>query len=306
MTTTAFHSVSDYLHALRMALRDADPALQQDALYDAEEYLRAACAEQAPRPEAEVLAEVIRHFGTPEEVAAGYRETELTVAKALRAPAPKAPQSLFGKVFGVYVDPRTYASLFYMFLALFSGIFYFTWAVTGAGLSAGFAILIFGVPFFLLFIGSVRLISLVEGRVIEVLLGERMPRRPVYTPQGNTTTQRIGERILAMLKDPRTWSTLLYMVAMLPVGIAYFTAAVIGLALSFAMMLAPFHGHYFHLGHDTVIHVPWVLEGFSEWPMSLWLVPIGFQALTLLLHVARLVGRLHGKVAKHLLVRAVG
>lgn len=306
MTTIAFRSVTDYLHALRIALRDADPALQQDALYDAEEYLRAACAEQAPRPEAEVLAEVIGHFGTPDEVAAGYRETELTVAKALRAPAPKAPQSLLGKVFGVYVDPRTYASLFYMFLAFFSGLFYFIWAVTGSAMSVGFAILIFGVPFFLLFIGSVRLISLVEGRIIEVLLGERMPRRPLYSPSGNTTTQRIGQRILAMLKDPRTWSTLLYMAAMLPIGIAYFTAAIIGLALSFAMMAAPFHGHFFHIGHDTVIYVPWVLEGFSEWPMSLWLVPIGFLALTAVLHVARLVGRMHGKVAKHLLVRVAG
>ncbi len=303
MSRVAYSSINEYLNALRAALRDADPALLQDALYDAEEYLRAACAEQATRPEADVLAEVIGQFGTPEEVAAGYRETETTVAKALRAPAPKTPSSVLGKIFGVYVDPRTYASLFYMFLAFVTGIFYFTWAVTGSAMSVGFAILIFGVPFFLLFIGSVRLISLVEGRIIEVLLGERMPRRPVYSPQGNTTTQRIGQRILAMLKDPRTWSTLLYMAAMMPIGIAYFTAAIIGLALSFAMMAAPFHGHFFHLGNDTVIYVPWVLEGFREWPMSLLLVPIGFVALTAVLHVARLVGRMHGKVAKHLLVR---
>ncbi len=303
MTTIAIHSITEYLHALRMALRDADPAMQQDALYDAEEYLRAACSEQSHRAESDVLAEVIAHFGTPEEVAAGYRETEITVAKALRAPTPKAPQSLVGKVFGVYVDPRTYASLFYMFLAFFTGIFYFTWAVTGAAMSAGFAILIFGVPFFLLFIGSVRLISLVEGRIIEVLLGERMPRRPQYSPQGNTTTERIGQRILAMLKDPRTWSTLLYMAAMMPVGVFYFIAAILGLAISFVMMLAPFHGQLMPFHHDAVIHLPWVLDGFREWPLSLVLVPVGFLALTVVLHVARLIGRLHGKVAKHLLVR---
>lgn len=303
MSRMPIHSIVEYLNALRGALRDADPALLQDALYDAEEYLRAACAEQSQRPEADVLAEVIGHFGTPEEVAAGYRETEITVAKALRAPAPKAPQSLFGKIFGVYVDPRTYASLFYMFLAFFTGIFYFTWAVTGSAMSVGFAILIFGVPFFLLFIGSVRLISLVEGRIIEVLLGERMPRRPQYSPAGTTTTARAGQRILAMLKDPRTWSTLLYMAAMMPIGIVYFTLAVLGLTMSFVMMLAPFHGHVLSFHHDAVIHLPWVLDGFREWPSSLVLVPVGFLALTVVLHVARLIGRLHGKVAKHLLVR---
>ena len=40
--------IDGYLHTLRAALAGADPALVQDALYDAKEYLRAeisACAE---------------------------------------------------------------------------------------------------------------------------------------------------------------------------------------------------------------------------------------------------------------------
>ena len=297
MSRVAYSSITEYLDALRNALRDADPALLQDALYDAEEYLRAAGAERPDQSEADVLAAVIPHFGTPEEVAAGYHATETTVAKALRAPALKAPRSLLGKVFGVYADPRTYASLFYMMLTMATGIFYFTWAVAGSAMSVGFAILIFGVPFFLLFIGSVRLISLVEGRIVEVLLGERMPRRPLY-PQPAS----IGQRILAMLKDIRTWSTLLYMAAMMPVGIVYFTAAVVGLAFSFGLMLAPFHGDWFHIGHGHV-ELPFFMDGLTEWPWSLLLIPIGFLALTLVLHVARLIGSLHGKVAKQLLVR---
>jgi uncharacterized membrane protein len=39
-------SIAEYLEQLRTALRGADQALIQDALYDAEEHLRAERAEQ--------------------------------------------------------------------------------------------------------------------------------------------------------------------------------------------------------------------------------------------------------------------
>ena len=98
--------------------------------------------------------------------------------KAMRALPPPPRKSLLGRFFGVAADPRTYGALLYMLLALPIGILYFTWAVTGVSLSAGLAILIIGVPFFVLFMGSVYALSLMEGRLVEVLLGQRMPRRP--------------------------------------------------------------------------------------------------------------------------------
>ena len=65
---------------------------------------------------------------------------------------------------------------------------------------------------------------MVEGRIVEVMLGERMPRRPVYADR----ERPLLKRIVAMFTDPRTWSTLLYMLLMLPLGIVYFTIAVTG------------------------------------------------------------------------------
>ncbi len=62
-----------------------------------------------------------------------------------------------------------------------------------------------------------RLLSLVEGRLIEVMLGERMPRRPLYADRERPLLTRIG----AMFTDPRTWSTQLYFLLMLPLGIVY-------------------------------------------------------------------------------------
>src|SRR5690606_33983409 len=107
-------TIPQYLEQLRDALRGADPALVQDALYDAEEYLRSELAEQDGRSEAEVLASVAGSYGAPEEVAEIYRDTEVTVNRALRAPRPPQRRSLAGRFFGVVSDPYTYGSLFYM------------------------------------------------------------------------------------------------------------------------------------------------------------------------------------------------
>ena len=160
-------------------------------------------------------------------------------------------------------------------------------------MSVGFAILIFGVPFFLLFMASVRLFSLVEGRIIEVLLGERMPRRPQ-----RVAGQTLMEKIKEMLSDWRTWTTLVYMVAMLPLGVAYFSVVVTALAVSVSLTFAPLLQWFFE---DMQINFG---DGYWDWPETLLLVPVGIIALTLLLHVVRLVGQLHGKLAKHLLVKS--
>src|SRR6185437_6562364 len=125
MTTP--QTIKEYLAQLRTALAGADPAMIQDALYDAEEHLRSE------------LAEIATTYGAPDEVSDIYRTTEKTVARALRTPPPRPRGSAFGRFFGVLADPHTYGALFYMLLSLATGIFYFTWAVTGLSMSAGFA-----------------------------------------------------------------------------------------------------------------------------------------------------------------------
>ena len=212
-------TIADYLDRLRAALAGADPALVQDALYDAEDYLRSEMAANPGRSEAEVIAEVAGSYGAPDEVADIYRDTEVRVQTALQPPKPRKPRTPLGRFFGVALEPRTYAALFYMLLSMATGIFYFTWIVTGASMSVGLSVLIIGIPFLILFLGSVRVLSLVEGRLVEVMLGERMPRRPTYVTREGTVLQRIG----AMFTDPRTWGTMVYMLLMLPLGILYFS-----------------------------------------------------------------------------------
>jgi len=298
MNTATPKTIPEYLEQLRYELRSADPALLQDALYDAEEYLRSELAENPGTDEATLLATIATSYGAPEEVAAIYRDTEVRVAKALSPPPPKARRSPLGQFFGVAADSRAWAALFYMLLSLATGIVYFTVVTTGLSLSFGLAVLIIGIPFAILFVGIVRLLSLVEGRLVEVMLGERMPRRPLYAERGLPLLTRIGR----MFTDPRTWSAMLYMVLMLPLGIAYFTIAVTGLSASLALIYGSLAMGLHLLGLD-VFSVHWYVDTPAAWEVPVAMV-LGVVGLFVTLHVARLVGRGHGLLAKHLLVKS--
>jgi uncharacterized membrane protein len=293
-------TINEYLHQLKAALRGADPALVQDALYDAEEHLRAELAEQPGRSEAEMLAHVVGSYGAPDEVAELYRDQEIRIQRALRPPPPPKRRSLAGRFFGVAADPRTYGALFYMVLALATGIFYFTWVVTGVSLSAGFSVLIIGLPFIVLFFGSVRVLSLVEGRIVEAMLGARMPRRPPYPAQQLTLMKRIG----AMFTDGRTWTTLLYMLLMLPLGIVYFVVAVTGLAVSLGISAGSIYSLITNdASHIHVDEVPWLEHLLHTAPGLILFALLGLLMFFLVLHVARGIGWLHGRIAEVLLVR---
>ncbi|MCF7749926.1 sensor domain-containing protein [Bacillus subtilis subsp. subtilis] len=318
-------TIPHYLAQLRAALHDADPAMVQDALYDAEEYLRSELAAQPGRSEAEVIADVAGSYGAPEEVAEIYRETEITVNRALRTPSAGAapvrravvaggvagaaaaatvgtpppatakPRSVLARFFGVALEARTYGALFYMLLSLATGTFFFTWVVTGLSLSLGLLVLIIGIPITVLFFGSVRGLALLEGRLVEALLGERMPRRPTYSDRSRSWLQRIGD----MFTDGRTWLTLLYFVLMLPLGIVYFTIAVTLLSISLSFIWAPVAALF--TGERPGIYID------GEQMLSLWATPLlavaGVLLLFVTLHLARGIGHLHAMMAKHLLVR---
>ena len=162
MTAATPRTVEEYLDLLRAELQGADRALVQDALYDAEEHLRAELAQHPEETDATMLGRIVASYGAPSEVADAYRSNETRVQAALPTPPPKPTHTTLGRFFGVYSDPRAYLGMAYMLLALATGIFYFTFAVTGLSLSAGFAILIIGIPFFLLFIGTTRVLALAE------------------------------------------------------------------------------------------------------------------------------------------------
>ena len=126
-------TIDEYLAALRAAFGNADRALVQDALSDAEEYLRGELAMSRGEDEGAVLARIVQSYGAPEEVAAAYRQTEATVQRALeprRAPSTAGAGAGAGEAAArraaacsaVFRDPHAYGAVFYMLLSLMTGL----------------------------------------------------------------------------------------------------------------------------------------------------------------------------------------
>ena len=301
------NSIEQYLSFLKKNLTGCDRATIQDALSDAEEHLRTAlnsATADSSISEADALPQIIEKYGTPEEISAAYRKIEHHISPALsrvsysdelKEQDTKDERPFFNRFFGVFADPRAWGAFLYLMFSLITGTLYFTWAVTGISLSAGLMVLIIGLPFTGLFILSVRGVSLVEGRIVEALLGIRMPRRPVFYRRNK------GWWILfkSIISDKHTWLSIVYMILQLPLGIIYFTVLVTLIALSLYGIASPI----LQLGFDLPVSN---VNGVSYY-LANWFLPIaviaGILLATLTMHLAKYVGRKHGAIAKALLVR---
>ncbi len=293
--------VEDYLAQLRKELAGCDPATIRDAESDAEEHLRNALEKarqsQPTITDADALPGIIEKYGGPEEVASAYRDFE---KRAMPHLAPEKlqtnHQSFLSRFFGVVTDPRAWGAIFYMFLSLGTGIAYFTWAVTGLSLSAGLLVLIIGLPFAALFILSIRGLALLEGRLVEALLGVRMPRRPPFQEKKTG----LWSKFKSLVTDRYTWFSLLYMIIQMGLGIAYFTTFTLLIAISLGLVVQPvveqvFHQPAFRYGNN----MPYFFNG---WLMTLGVIA-GIALFFGTMHLARWTGKLHGAWAKLMLVR---
>lgn len=291
-------SVEEYLELLKAELKDSDAATVQDALADAEEHLRAALAgrreKQAEGSEEEALARVIEQYGSPEETASAYREVERRTVPGLARGSSAREGSALTRFLGVYDDPKAWGALLYMLIALVTGIVYFTWVVTGLSFSLSLAIFIFGLLFAVLFAVSLRGLALLEGRIVEGLLGVRMPRRSLFFPGGITWF----ERLKFNLSDRHIWLSLVYFLLQLPLGVLYFTLIVTLFSLSLAIMAAPLI--------QSITDFPLISMGAARYYLPAWSAPLfllaGFLIWTLTMHLGRFIGQLHGRYAKRLLV----
>jgi len=304
--------IRTYLSDLKAALRGADKATVQDALADAEEHLRTALenelAENDEVTESEVLRSIIQDYGEPAEIAQAYRSWEAALPPAL-AETPAARRAAtqgtgttgragnaYPGFFGVYADPRAWGGLVYMLISIITGTLYFSWAVTGLATSLGVMILIIGIPVTIIFLLSFRGLAFLEGRLVEALLGERMPRRASFTDSSLSWR----ERLKILLTGKATWLSWIYLILMLPLGVIYFTLAVTLLAVSLALIVSPILSYGFNLPIGTVVN------GDVIWQLPAYYTPLfsvlGVGLATVTMHLARWVGRIQGKFAKALLV----
>jgi len=290
-------TVEEYLAALKKELTGSDQATIQDALSDAEEHLRMAVASMRDNKpdlsEEAALQTAIDQYGSPAETAAAYVEIERRTPSGLSRESGK-PGPIIGRFFGVYADPRAWGAILYMLIALVTGTLYFTWAVAGLMFSVSFSIFIFGLPFALLFLLSIRGLALLEGRVVEALLGVRMPRRPLFGHPG----MKWFERMKLLVTDKYSWLAILYMLLQMPLGTLYFSLLTTLFVFSLSLIATPVI--------QVVLKIPTVTIGYTGYFLPLWALVLialgGILVATLTMHLARGIGWLHGRYAKTLLV----
>ena len=285
-------TIESYLIQLKLLMKDCDPATVRDAQADAEEYLRSAMSVEGQ--DVSSLDTIIEEYGTPEETAAAYKMMEKKMNPSLSMPQPKTDRPWLARFFGVFGDARAWGSVLYMLISLITGTFYFSWAVTGISLSLSMIILIFGIPLAALIFLSFRGLAWLEGRIVEALLGVRMPRRPVFTRKDITWM----EKLKAIFASKITWFSTLFLILQFPLGILYFVLFITLFAVGLAFIAVPVLQYGYHLPMfvwNGATHI------FEPWTMPLFFLG-GVILLTVNMHLAKGLGSLHAKLARALLV----
>src|SRR5512137_938561 len=105
------NTISEYLEQLKAELAGNDPATVQDALSDAEEYLRNALEnKQKAEPglaEADALPSIIEEFGSPPEFAEEYKQIEEHIRPSLSRPDQgDQKRTAYDRFFGIIADPK--------------------------------------------------------------------------------------------------------------------------------------------------------------------------------------------------------
>jgi hypothetical protein len=201
--------------------------------------------------------------------------------------------------FEVLATRRAYTTVLYLLLSMATGILAFTWAVTGLSLSLGLAILIIGLPLALAFLAGTRLLSATELRLLRALVGAENGGIPAVLPPG----EGWGARLKALAADPRTWTSLLYFVLLMPLGIAYFTLIVTLLSVGLGLVAVPVL-RMLHLGASftgDIAGLAWITAhpGLTAALCGL----AGLALVPLTFHLALLLGRFQVWLARHLLLR---
>lgn len=290
--------VDDFLNALKTELEGSDPALVQDALSDAEEHLRTALEmDLASSPgisEDDALRSIIDKYGEPSEIATAYKELDAQIPIGLAPIRSLEKRSGLAKFFGIFSDPRAWGACIYMMISGLTGIVFGFWGIFGAMFALLMLMFIFGLPFTGLYLLSIRGIALIEGRIVEAFLGIRMPRKPLFVKQD----QSWSEKFKSLVTESHTWKSWLFITLMFPLGLIY-CLLILGLFLtSISFIISPLM--------ELVFHLPLELFGYEAFT-PVWFLPVvvvvGIFLLPTTLHLAKLIGKAHGRFAKSMLVR---
>lgn len=126
-------------------------------------------------------------------------------------------------------------SIVFLIISLPLGVVFFTVTVTGLALGLGTIVIWIGLPLLCLTLLCIRSMAAFERWSVHRLLGLPLHSRwPTLAP-----AQGFLRRFGAMLRDPYTWTSTLYMLVKLPLGILNFSLALTLVLLSTALSVLP-------------------------------------------------------------------
>ena len=290
--------IEEYLDQLKKELSGSDPAFIQDALSDAEEHFRTALGEALEKSpelsETDVLQTQIEKYGTPHEIASAYKEIESRIVPTFARQKPMSPRSFWAKLFGVIKEARTWGALLYIFLSALTSFFFGMWVLLGGTFSLFSLVLIIGIPVTGLFLLSLRGIALMEGQIVEALLGVRMPRKPIFFSKGLNWRQKYK----SLATESYTWKVLSYLMLHFPLAWLHFM--IVFVMFGFSIKCAIYPLWYWGLGRPLItFNQPFFPPAWS-YPL---VVLVGILMFFVTLHTAGIMGKIHGRFAKFMLVR---
>jgi len=262
-----------YLAELQAAMTGLDAATIHDALVDAENHLRTALRSGVS------IDQAINDYGSPQEVARAYFDEEqqtsasrVNAGPSLSASHPEpdtqgTPSAVkqFRQIpiIKIWADPRAWGSAIYFLVPGFAiALASFVWVVTLGSLSIAMTPLLIGIPLFIFLMGSVRVISLFQGKLVEMMIGIRMPHRmqPVVIPvlRGSGAELNFWRRIRFWLTDVRSWLSLAYLLGNFFVIVILFSLFMTLAAIALSLTLAPL----WELAPTELAMIPQVSEGF--------------------------------------------
>jgi uncharacterized membrane protein len=320
-----YKSIRKYLEDLKNALNGLDTALIADALDDTKEHLEFSLEENLESGEyestSEALQVAIRKYGFPAEIADEYRKVESE--KKMEKPVVKKHSKLY-QLFAVYLQPKTYLHIGYLLLQFPLGLLYFMYIIIAVLMVAVLLITWIGIPLGILFLLSIFGLAWFHGRVSEAFLGIRMPQKrknlmPEEATQQNSnstlqdlkniihfTSTKTWEKMKAMLKDRRLYTSLLYLFLTFPLGIIYFCGFALLFSSAISLIISPLADTLIaplsiELFNSTWDHVglPW----FGTTPYTIAYPVLGIILFTGALHLSNILAIVHGTMTKELLVK---
>lgn len=172
-------------------------------------------------------------------------------------------------------ERQTYRNLAYLALAFPLGLVEFVFLAVGLALGLGLLITWIGLAILLATLGGAVVLARLEGALATRLLGaELTPAQPARPVAGS-----IFARLVAHLTCRATWTSLAYLAAKLPLGVATFVVGVTALGAAAALVAAPLMYRFGQAGELGGWHVDKPFEALAAGVAGVAALPLALHLL---------------------------